>query len=335
MGAKHSKSDPLPEQIKNEEPKAVEKVEEQQSKVVTRDIRSQYLTRIGLGQAGEVLRKYQGMTARDFKVPQSLGNQIPPDKEDEKSSMPSNELSEKIASNDYYNLSFIQVKTADDIRRQFLQRMSKEGVWLPPSQRPPKSQSIIIFDWDDTLLCTTYLNSREDAMNITSKVVKSQLKTLEDSIIRLLTLALSLGNTYIITNAMKGWVEYSSGLWIPGVLTMLEQITVISARSEYEHKYPDNYHQWKIEAFMEMTKLFDTGTITNLICLGDSNIEMDAAHHLVQCYQNACIKTIKFRDGPNPEELVKQLELVTDKFEKICTSGKNLTIRLERKPSPR
>mmetsp|Transcript_25067 Transcript_25067/g.24695 ORF Transcript_25067/g.24695 Transcript_25067/m.24695 type:complete len:264 (+) Transcript_25067:205-996(+) len=255
--------------------------------------------------------------------------------EEEKAPPPSNEVSEKIASNEIYNLSFVQVKTADDIRRQFLQRMSKEGVWLPPSQRPPKSNSIIIFDWDDTLLCTTYLNSREDAMNITSKVVKGQLKTLEDAIIRLLTLALSLGNTYIITNAMKGWVEYSSGLWIPGVLTMLEQITVISARSEYEHKFPDNYHQWKVEAFMEMTKLFDTGTITNLICLGDSNIEMDAAHHLVQCYQNACIKTIKFRDGPNPEELVKQLELVTDKFEKICTSGKNLTIRLERKPSPR
>lgn len=73
--------------------------------------------------------------------------------------------------------------------------------------------------------------------------MKAQLKALEDAIIKLLSLALTLGNTYIITNAMKGWVEYSSGLWIPGVLQMLEQITVISARSEYEHKFPDNYHQ--------------------------------------------------------------------------------------------
>ena len=49
-----------------------------------------------------------------------------------------------------------------------------------------------------------------------------------------------------------------------------------------------------------------------------------------RCYSNACIKTIKFREGPNPEELLKQLELVYDKFENICNSGKNLTIRLER-----
>jgi hypothetical protein len=33
---------------------------------------------------------------------------------------------------------------------------------------------------------------------------------------------------------------------------------------------------------MEMTKTFDTGTITNLICLGDSMIEIDAAHTLAK-----------------------------------------------------
>jgi hypothetical protein len=119
-------------------------------------------------------------------------------------------------------------------------------------------------------------------MNITSPVVKGQLKSLEESVTKLLTKALSLGNTFIITNAMKGWVEYSSNMWIPGVAAVLQRITVVSARAEYEAKHPDNYHQWKVEAFMEMTKTFDTGTITNLICLGDSMIEIDAAHTLVK-----------------------------------------------------
>lgn len=80
-----------------------------------------------------------------------------------------------------------------------------------------------------------------------------------------------------------------------------------------------------------MTKLFATDNVTNLVALGDSTIELDAAHHLVKCYNNAVIKTVKFRESPTPEELVKQLSLVTDKFDNICTSGKNLTIRLERK----
>ena len=40
----------------------------------------------------------------------------------------SDEVIERVASNDKYNLSFVQVKTGDEIRRQFLQRISKEGL---------------------------------------------------------------------------------------------------------------------------------------------------------------------------------------------------------------
>ena len=272
------------------------------------------------------------MTVNDFKVPKWLEGYRPPVTAEERKE---GEVAESIASNDAYSLSFVQPKSVDEIRRNFFQRMSNLGVWVPQSERGPNSQSstrytVIIYDWDDTLLCTSFLNSRDDAMNITSKTVKTQLKLLEDAVVRLLTVSINLGNNYIITNAMKGWVEYSSNLWIPGVVPLLEHFTIVSARHEYEQKYPGDYHQWKLQAFLEMTKLFNIGAVTNLICLGDSNIEIDAAHTLAQCYQNACIKTIKFRDCPNPDELVKQLDLVYEKFEKICTSGKNMTIRLER-----
>ena len=233
-----------------------------------------------LNKMGFVGNGLGGSTVRDFKVPKWMESQKP--KAEEEDQIAPNEVLERVASNDKYNLSFVQIKSGDDLRRQFLQRISKEGLWLPPSQRPPTSQSIIIFDWDDTLLCTSYLNSREDAMNITAQIVKDQLKALEESVVRLLTKALTLGNTFIITNAMKGWVEYSSNMWIPGVVDILQRISTVSARAEYESKHPDNYHQWKVEAFLEMTKSFDTGTITNLICLGDSMIEIDAAHTLVK-----------------------------------------------------
>ena len=49
-------------------------------------------------------------------------------------------------------------------------------------------------------------------MNITSQVLKDQLKALEEAVLRLLTKALTLGNTFIITNAMKGWVDFSSNM---------------------------------------------------------------------------------------------------------------------------
>merc|ERR1712008_188276 len=47
----------------------------------------------------------------------------------------------------------------DDFRVRFLSKLSYNKVWLPPVQKPPKSQAVLIFDWDDTLICTTWLRS--------------------------------------------------------------------------------------------------------------------------------------------------------------------------------
>lgn len=43
------------------------------------------------------------------------------------------------------------------------------------------------------------------------------------------------------------------------------------------------------------------------------------------------MKTIKFRENPSPEELLKQLELVSQKLERIVENARNLKIGLERK----
>jgi hypothetical protein len=50
--------------------------------------------------------------------------------------------------------------------------------------------------------------------------------------------------------------------------------------------------------------------ITNILALGDSMMEIDAAHHLALRFSKALIKTVKFREFPKPNELVKQLNLV-------------------------
>lgn len=71
--------------------------------------------------------------------------------------------------------------------------------------------------------------------------------------------------------------------------------------------------------------------VTNLICIGDSNIEMEAAHCVGKEFYHGLIKTIKFRENPKIDELIKQQELVNSKLAEIFESTKNLTIRLERK----
>ena len=69
----------------------------------------------------------------------------------------------------------------------------------------------------------------------------------------------------------------------------------------------------------------------NVVALGDSMMEMDAAHHLASIFQKALIKTVKFREFPKPYEIVKQLNLVISKFDEIINNSRNLTIRLEKK----
>lgn len=67
---------------------------------------------------------------------------------------------------------------------------------------------------------------------------------------------------------------------MPNVYEILPKVTVISARGGYEAMFPGNCHQWKMHAFLETQKDLESSTITNLVALGDSHIEMDAAHHL-------------------------------------------------------
>ena len=64
-------------------------------------------------------------------------------------------------------------------------------------------------------------------------------------------------------------------------------IKIISARSMFGQEYPGDFAKWKIEAFKIILNTADRDVptplnqlVTNLICIGDSNIEMEAAHSL-------------------------------------------------------
>jgi hypothetical protein len=38
--------------------------------------------------------------------------------------------------------------------------------------------------------------------------------------------------------------------------------------------------QWKLHAFLEIEDLIEQAAMTNIVALGDSMMEIDAAHHL-------------------------------------------------------
>lgn len=231
-----------------------------------------------------------------------------------------------------YKLNYCRSKHSENLRKNYIAKLIYKQIWQP-SKKEKNHNSLIIFDWDDTLLCTSFLTPngvyRED-LKLSDKDLE-KLAKLEFAVLRLLTLALEKGDVYIITNAAPGWVEYSAEKFYPSLKTIIKKINIVSARGEHEKEHPGDSRMWKIQAFLNMQKDFDSGLITNIICLGDSFIEMEAAQVLAGKFSKAFIKSVKFRESPKPEELNKQLTLVADQFLAIYSSIKNLTIRVERK----
>ena len=221
---------------------------------------------------------------------------------------------------------------SENIRKVYYSKLLLNRVWIPlnDSQR---HNNLIIFDWDDTLLPTSFLlyKNKIELDNKLSEKDQAKILKLEQSVKNLLTLSLSKGDVYIITNAGEGWVEESAKTYYPIIKEILEQIEVISARKDFEAKFPENSKLWKINAFLDLKKRLNDTLITNIICLGDSIFEMEAGKILAANFIHAVIKTIKFKENPKPEELNKQLNLVLNQFNSIFTSSKNLTVRVEKK----
>ena len=132
-----------------------------------------------------------------------------------------------------------------------------------------------------------------------------------------------------MTNAAEGWVEMSAKCFLPRVYeTIKSDVTIISARTRYEHLYPGNFQKWKVEAFLEARAEMEYAAITNLIVIGDSNFEMQAAKILGSYFKKAFIKTVKFRHSPSTAELIKQVVIVNKKFDKIFLAAKSLSVLL-------
>lgn len=161
--------------------------------------------------------------------------------------------------------------------------------------------------------------------------VLGQLRHLEDAAKGLLIEALQMGPTYIVTNSASGWVQTSAGKYIPGVLPLLEQVTVVSARDLYEARHPAQEASWKKRAFLKIAYGLQLDMFHDLIVLGDSEHEMDAADVVGSISPNLLVKAVKFRQNPSAQDLLKEQLLVLHNLPSLKDSDKSLTVILERR----
>jgi hypothetical protein len=158
-------------------------------------------------------------------------------------------------------------------------------------------RTVIIFDWDDTLLASSFLSNkgyRLDVPMIATGDLEADLKKLEATVIQVLTLAMTFGRTCIITNAETGWVQLSAQKFLPGVVPLLSKIRICSARSTFEGRFPDSPQKWKFHAFTEnISELLPANQKRrgdrNIMSFGDSHVEREAVQAVNKCVDFAML----------------------------------------------
>jgi hypothetical protein len=178
------------------------------------------------------------------------------------------------------------------------------------------SDTLIVFDWDDTLLCTSAINAHS-----WTDLQLHQLERIGEDILRS---SMQLGETIIITNGIESWVQNSAGRYLPGLLPTLNSMTVLSARAMYEDRAPGDPFAWKKHAFRELLaerqdRVGFHENRLNLVVIGDSQAEIDAAKYATKLCggHSPLLKTIKFKDCPTVHDLLGQLRRLAQELDHI------------------
>mmetsp|Transcript_36362 Transcript_36362/g.88816 ORF Transcript_36362/g.88816 Transcript_36362/m.88816 type:complete len:241 (+) Transcript_36362:320-1042(+) len=199
------------------------------------------------------------------------------------------------------------------------------------------ARTVTLFDWDDTLLASTFLAGcglRVDDSYDLPESLEKLLRDLETLVLAVMKEALQYGLVRIITNAETGWVELSGRRFLPRVVEFIEanDIRVVSARSAYEGDFPDSPSDWKVQAFAaEMEDVFpeqDEKLECNVLVLGDSMSEREAAHAVASRFAFSRIKTVKFIERPSIEQLQRQISLVQSSFRDLWDHDGSFDVNL-------
>ena len=271
------------------------------------------------------------------KTDEYKNEEINSNKDNESNNSDYIDISEKILS---FNKNKIKENKLDkksrlskQIRNSYYHKLITKNQWNP-FKKDKIFNNIFIFDWDDTLLCTSYLIPTGALTNMeVNRKDKAIISNLDSLASQLLSKTVDIGFVFIITNGAPGWVELSSVKFYPKTAEVLKKTKIISARGLCEKKLPGDVRQWKTMAFKYAIDSVDMqkNIPTNILCFGDSIIEMEASYNIKEYFSNAYLKTIKFKESPTHFELEKELRIISAQLDSILSNIKNLSIKVTKK----
>jgi len=213
---------------------------------------------------------------------------------------------------------------------------SGSGVDVPQETRFTFEETFVIFDWDDTVLPSSWVQSQGLRLDESSRVSAAQREVLTEvakSAAETLQAAKRHGTVVLVTNAERGWIELSCLKFLPTLYPILEQIKILSARTTYDCPRYSSPLDWKLLAFeAEIRRMYgedvlrDPARRKNVLSLGDSVHEREALMRATAPLPGCCAKSLKFVERPDISQICKQHALVTSCFNRIVHHDGNLDL---------
>jgi len=236
--------------------------------------------------------------------------------------------------------------------------MGSVSKYFPGSSRPSGAssnsqadyanidQTIIIFDWDDTLCPSTWLRKNAECgpsgRPKDEKKSKAELRMLEQQVVPLLQLAGSLGKVIVVTNAKRPWVDSSCRSFIPQAKVAMKNIPVMYALELVQGSDCEERG-----CFLTLTKAramkaavsdfysrYTNQSWKNIISIGDALFEHDAIRQVVrdrppeEAEKKCRTKTVKLLEGPTIAGIVVQLSIIESWLPKIVQLDQDIDIDL-------
>lgn len=188
-------------------------------------------------------------------------------------------------------------------------------------------ETLFVFDWDDTLLPSTWLQRQGLRLDDGSKVSewhREQLDVVSSSAVQLIGNAKQCGTVVLVTNAERGWIELSCQKFLPTLAPLLENVKAVSARTSFESRNVSSPLEWKLRAFeKEISTVYGQDTLQcpqsrkNVLSLGDSVHEREALMRATAQLPNCHAKSLKFCERPDISQICKQHSLVNSCFDRV------------------
>jgi len=215
-------------------------------------------------------------------------------------------------------------------------------------------QTVIIFDWDDTL-CPSTCCRRHVRFDYKGKLLgklstenAEVLAQLTEQVIPLLKAAQTLGQVFLVTNARRPWVDTSCKNFMPTVQAHLKGIEIIYAmeflaedeRADFAVN-PGLLTESKARAMKaaisQHYSRYPNQSWKNIISVGDALYEHDAIRQVakdrpstrgLKPAKKCRTKTVKLIEGPTLMGLNVQLNIIESWLEKIVQCDDDVDIDL-------